>query len=241
MPSVPLRFVAPDVDNLAALKIWEAASASGPFALIDTVTDIGIFGERISEYTTENALNINDWFSISWVDDRGAETNLSAPMVGGATTLVGTIIQRVRERDRNVDMNVVQQEAEVVLQTWFGDSTDPYDPSLTATYRVINGMTYMTLSRVLMADLLAQTEVESATLGLVSFKSSSGKNKLANIQALMTLAERDLQIGGSLVLNMERLCHVYGGLDWRILRGMLFNDQEFAFIPWQMRRVELVK
>jgi hypothetical protein len=240
MASIPLRFVPPDIDNLTTLKVWEGSVADGAFVLIDTVTDIGEYPNYITEWTTQNANLVTDWFAISWVDDGDAESPLSAPIQGGTTTLVAKLIQRVRERNRNVDINVVQQEAEAVLQTYFGDTADPYDVTLTANYKILNGLTYMTLARTLMAELLSQTEVNQATVGLVSFKSATGQNTLANIQELIDMAERDLGIGGSVVLDLDRLCITYGGPDWQVLRQLLYTDQELAYIPympWPIERV----
>lgn len=240
MASVPLRFVPPDVPDLASLKVWESSAKDGTFSLIDTVTEIGDYPDYISSYTTDNAVLATDWFAISWTDIGGAETPLSAPLQGGETTLVAQIMQRVRERNPNVNLNVAQQEAEVAIQYYFGDNVDPYDPALVdqVSYRVLNGLTYLTLARTLIAELLTHAEVNSATVGLVSFKTASSKALLDNLQELIDIAELDLGISGSTVLDLKRICHVYGGPDPRIARLLLQTDQEYVFIPYRPWPIE---
>jgi hypothetical protein len=236
---MPLRFVPPDIENLVAMKVWEGASSTGPFNQIDFVTAIGEYPTYIEHYTTANVGNPANWFALSWIDDKGAETALTAPMQGNVNTLVGEIVQRSRERMPGLSIQVVTQEAEGAIQVWMGEDTDPYDPSLIASYRQKNGLTYLTIARTLLGELLMTSSVESATMSLVSFKGTNTRNTLKNIDELVAMAEEDLGISGSAVLQLEKLCHIYGGPDPRILRALSTVDQEFRFIPYRPWPIEM--
>ena len=240
--NVPLTFVPPDVEDLVQMKIWEAPAADGPFAVIDTVDNIGSYPTYIDNYTTTLAISETDWFALSWVDDKGAETELTQSIQGGVKTLVSEITERCLQRMPRLSLQVVTQEAEGSIQVYLGESTDPYDPALleNTSYRERNGLTYMTIARTLMGEMLMTSAVQQAQMGLISFKAANTTQLLKNVQDLMEMAEADLGISGSRVLDMTRICQVYGGQDWLALRQYLFNDQEFAFIPWQPWPIEAV-
>jgi hypothetical protein len=184
MAIVPFRFVPPDLENLVAMNVWEASSSTGPFILIDTLETFGDYPDYVDSYTTAHAISPTDWFALSFVDSAGAETKLSTPMKGGEVTLVGEIVRRARERMPSISIQIITQEVEAAIQTWLGDNTDPYDVTLTATYRQKNGLTYMAIARTLMADLLMSSSMDSATVGLVAFKTASGAGSLKNIEEL---------------------------------------------------------
>jgi hypothetical protein len=243
MFKIPLTFVPPDVENLVEMKIWEGATATGTFSTIETVTEIGSYPTYIDNYTTDQATSETDWFALSWVDDKGAETELTQAIQGGVKTLVSEITQRCLQRMPRLSLQVVTQEAEGSIQVYLGESTDPYDPDLLdeTSYRQKNGLTYMTIARTLMGEMLMTSAVQQAQMGLISFKSANTTQLLKNIQELIRLAESDLGISGSRVMDMERILPLYGGQDWRILRRYLYTDQEFAFIPWQPWPIEPVK
>jgi hypothetical protein len=243
MPTeIPLTFVPPDVENLVSMMIWEGPSSDGPFVVIETVTDIGSYPTYIDNYTTDLASSPTDWFALTWEDDKGAETELTQAIQGGVHTLVAEITQRCLQRMPRLSLQVVTQEVEGTIQTYMGEMTDPYDPTLesTVSYRKKNGLTYMAIARTLMGEMLMESAVESATMGLITFKAANTTQMLKNIEELIAMAEADLGISGSRVIDMERLVQVYGGQDWRILRRYLYNDQEFAFIPWQPWPIEVV-
>ena len=243
MASIPLTFVPPDMENLVSMKIWEGAAVDGPFSNIETVNAIGSYPTYIDNYTTNLASSATDWFALTWVDNKGAETELTQAIQGGVETLVSEITQRCLQRMPRLSLQVVTQEVEGSIQVYLGEGTDPYDPTLLdkTNYRERNGLTYMAIARTLMGEVLMSSAIESATMGLIQFKSANTTQLLKNVQELMDMAEADLGISGSLVLDMERILPLYGGQDWRILRRYLFNDQEFAFIPWQPWPIEPVR
>jgi hypothetical protein len=203
MASVELTFVPPDDLNLDALLIYESDSKDGPFSLIETVDEIGIYPDWISEYTTTQAQNINDWFTIRWRDNKGAETRASVPVEGGAQLLVGRIVRRMRERDAEISMAVSKQEAEAAIQQYYGDKVDPYDPLLKPNYRITTGLVYLAMARVYAARTL-QGDVESATIGLVSFKKSRS-TATANADQLLKLANRELGLSMSVIMLIKEI------------------------------------
>ena len=176
------------------------------------------------------------------MDDKGAETELTQAIQGGVKTLVSEITERCLQRMPRLSLQVVTQEAEGSIQVYLGETTDPYDPTLLdqTSYRERNGLTYMTIARTLMGEMLMSSAVQQAQMGLISFKSANTTQMLKNVQELMRMAESDLGISGSRVLDMERIVIAYGGQDWRVLRHYLYNDQEFAFIPWQPWPIEAI-
>lgn len=239
---VTIRFTAPSDPDTAALRIYESAAQLGPFVQIDRTAAIGAYPNFIDHYTTTQATDKNDWFAIAWEDSSGAVGDMSTPLKGGTLSLIATLIDRVLQRDKSLSGDVVRQEAEATVETLF--AIDPYTADLTTLvasgkqYRTLNGLTYMVLARALMARMIQNIESESATLGLVSFKASSGKTGLADIDALIEMAERDLGIGGTVVIDMERICKVYGGKDPRVLEQLLGIDQEYAILPYRPMWIE---
>lgn len=217
---VPLSWIPPDIPDLAKLYILEGPSATGPFVSIETITSIGTYPGYIDHYTTALATSATDWFAIQWEDGVGAKTDISAPIQGGETTLVAEIVKRVRERDSGLSLQVIQQEAEGAIESYFGG--DPYDPDLvdTATYGQKNGLTYMVLARALMstvvASIAASLNVDQATIGLISFKSgtstSSGTKTTSfdSIQKLLDMANALLGLTGSRVLQIADICRERG-------------------------------
>jgi hypothetical protein len=202
VPSISLQFVSPDNDNLAALKIWEAPSQDGPFDVIETVTDIGIWPNYIDEYTSANVVNpISDWFAISWVDDKGAETEISAAIQGGTSTAVWKLVQRLLQREPSIDERVAVQVAEYVISV-AKHTEDPYDPTLTFTYRQWEGMTLLAQARAAIQSF-ASGESESYTAGLVSQKSTSGGTDKDKITWLLQQANALLGISMNWIMLLE--------------------------------------
>jgi hypothetical protein len=207
MPSIHLRFIPPDVESLAKLVIYESPSQTGTFTQIEEVTAIGSYPDYIDEYTTSLAGNVNHWFSIEWVDSKGASSGLSPPVQGNQETVVGEVVQRVMLRDASLKELVVLQETEAVVAQVFG--ADPYSVPITSvTYPQWRGMTNLTLAYCYLGQLVTTSTTSGASwvAGLVSMKgdsSSTGKSSKADaIDALMQKASADLGISMSRVLQM---------------------------------------
>jgi hypothetical protein len=204
--SVPLRFVPPGDPDIVALHIYEGPTVNGPFSEIEVVNFSK--GAAPDEWTTTFASNALDWFAIDWADDKGAFVGMSPALQGGTGTLVAEIVRRVQERDPSLDIRVIAQEAEAVIEQYKG--ADPYDPNLTATYQEMAGMTYLVLARSIVGTAIVVGNTESATLGLVSFKSSSSNQTTANVQALLDEAYILLGVNESFVMQLPPLCDGYG-------------------------------
>jgi hypothetical protein len=239
MATVTLQFQAPDTEDLSELRVYEAAAPTGPFVQIDSTTEIFAGEGYIDSFTTDAADTADDWFSITWVA-ADVESPLSPPVRGVDPGLVGEIAQRVMQRDPSLDYAVVLQEAESVVEQFFGK--DPYSVDLSVDapaariYRTKNGLTYWTLAQTILAGFAMSSSVQSATLGLVSFRSESGQTKGGDVQELLDLAWKQLGIGGSVVLDMRRICQRYGGKNWRSIQGRI--DGEIMYQPWVPRTIE---
>lgn len=238
MAQVNLKVTQPDDPTVASLHIFESANPTGPFVEVATVAVAN--GQVIEEVDVDATLE-TDWFAFQWADATPAWlTPLSPPVKAGEFSFVELVIDRVRQRDRTLDGDIVRQEAEAAIEWYF--SKNPYGVSLAdiadgSQYRTLNGLTYLVMARAIVARYIKLTQTESATLGLVSFKSGAVQSA-KDIDKLMELANSMLGIGGSVVIDMERICKVYGGRDWRLIEQYLNADQEFAFIPWVPRWVE---
>lgn len=215
--SVYLDFVPPNhIPNMTSLHIFESAAKTGPFQEIEEVTAVGTQGSYITSYTTDKATSASDWFAIQWEDGKGALTDMSSPVKGGTQTVVGEVVTRVMQRDPFANEEVVTQEAEAIICKYFG-VTDPYDPALVATYQELNGLTYLTLAFTYLSTSVTQGAgaVESATVGLVTLRSgTSTATKTVDIGQLLELAANYLGVGGSRVMQIEEILHVYGGPAW---------------------------
>jgi len=207
MASVPLTFVAPDIEDLVALLIYEAPEQDGPFALIETVEDVGVYPGYIDNYTTDQATSTSDWFAIRWQDAKGAESPLSVPIRGGTTTVVASLIRRTRERNAGLDTRVIQQEAEAATERYFGQ--DPYTVDLAdVSYRVLNGLVYLVLARCLTVQQ-SQGSADRVTIGLTTIASQSGATVSQKaIDELLALARGELGIDQSVVLQLTAIENV---------------------------------
>jgi len=204
VPSVHLTFTAPDVENLTTLKIYEAASPTGTFSPIETVSPMGVYPDYIDEYTTDKALNTGDWFAIEFIDSKGATTGLSVAVKGDQQLAISEIIQRVTERDASLNERVVQQEAESAI--YYATATDPYDPTLSFNYLQKRGITNLTLAFCYLSEM-AQSVGASWTAGIVSMKFSDAaiKARADSINRLIAQANRDLGTSFSMVAYLEDL------------------------------------
>lgn len=215
MAEVELNFDPPDISGLTALDIFESSLASGPFTLVESVAAIGSYPDYITRYKTLLAANVNNWFAVQWRKGAAAVTPLSPPMKGGAASFVQQIVERVRQRDKSLDEDVVTQEAEAAIERYFGKN--PYTASLAdiaegLTFQVLNGLTYLTMARSILARLTKQANVQSATLGMVSMKTGETETSIANVESLLDMAARELGLAVSVVVQMAEVEVAAGSL-----------------------------
>ena len=209
MASVRIDFVKPNDPDLVALHIWEASEKEGVYNEIEEVDEIGTFPNYISYYTTDQAASTIGWFRIQWEDSKGATSELSEPRQGGADNLVSIIVDRVLLRDSSINEAVAVQEAEAVIQWYFGGK-DPYsiDPA-TVSYTQMSGLTLLTLGRSLLFEVLVggSSSANSWTAGLVSLKSESGTggSSTAGIFDLLKQANTLLGLSQSSIAQMEEI------------------------------------
>lgn len=207
--SVHLDFIPPNVPDLASLKIYEAAAKTGPWTVIETVTAIGSQGSYISEYTTANATSLTDWFSIEWIDSKGASYGQSQGVQGGVESLVSEIVDRVMLRDPTLNEQVVGQEAEAVVEQYY-NVTDPLSLLASdATAQELSGLTLLVLVRSKLVQISLGT-TESYTAGLVSQKAGTSSSS-ADLEALLKAANVLLGTSFSVVLQMRDNC-IAGGM-----------------------------
>jgi len=206
MASVPFEFAPPAQENIVALRIYESPDQAGPFVQIERVTNIGTYPTYISQYTTNAASSVDNWFGIAWEDEGGAISEMSDPIKVGVQTLVGEVVDRVMQRDVLLNRAVVTQEAEAVIEQYF--SADPYTVEVAGvSYRILNGLVNLTLARSLLIRVFQSfSEAEQATIGLVTLKSSTSSSvRIREIDALITMAAGALGLNTSLVLQMEEI------------------------------------
>jgi hypothetical protein len=201
MASVHLEFVAPDVQDLVSLHIYESSSSLGPFTIIDSVTGIGSYPDYISEYTTANAVSETNWFAIEWIDSKGATSDLSQPVKGDTQTALGAIVDRVMLRDPTLNREIVVQEAEAAL---YQMGIDPYGPAEQMTPTQTRGLTNMTLAMCYVVTGAGAVTASEYIAGIVSQKISDTalKGRQDAIKALIAAANKDLGLDYSVVALM---------------------------------------
>lgn len=207
MADVALKFNPPADPDITALHIEEANDSTGPWVPIDIEEDVGAYPDYISEYTTSLATSNMAWFRIRWRDTKGAFTDYSQPVQGGTSSLVAEVKDRVMQRDPMLVDAIVYQEAEAVVSQVFG-TENPYDPTLSASYRVLSGLVYLTLARSLIARVIQSSveNIESATIGIVSFKTVAKVESIEkSVAPLIAMANSMLGISTSFVLVMEEV------------------------------------
>lgn len=205
MASVHLNFVPPDDENIVTLEIYESTVKEGPFSIIESVTSIGTYPGYIDEYTTSVATSISDWFAIRWIDNKGAASQLSIPVKGDATTPVGEIASRVKERSPTISDRIIVQEAEAAISYVF-PTIDPYDSTVTFSYVEKRGLTNMTLAMCYLAEM-AQTSSSNWTAGILSMKTSDAAvaNREKAIEKLMKQVNVDLNLNFSYIGQLTEL------------------------------------
>jgi hypothetical protein len=200
MFKVTLHFLPPGDDDIVKLHVMESPTKDGVFAEVDTTEEIGTYPNYISHYTTALANTEDDWFSIVWENAAGDVSDLLTPIKGGTETLLSRIVRRVIERDPAVSPNIAAQESEVVIYETLGSLDVPVEE---VTPPQMSGMTYLTLARVYISDIVQTTQSESYTAGLVQQKTSSGQSAVASVDQLIELANKDLGLNVSVVMLME--------------------------------------
>ena len=205
MASVRLQFT--PLEGFTKLNIYEADTAElAPGSKIETVVVDPV--DPISQYTTQQATGLNKWFSIQWEDASGGLSEMSNPIQGGTTTFIGEIIDLVRERDSSLDEQVVRQEAEAAIESFFG--VDPYSIEFgSQRYAVKIGLARLVQARSLINGLVTTTSVSSSnsgwTAGLVSMKSGTAdqvKQSESLIKWLLEQASLSLGLSGSRIAQM---------------------------------------
>lgn len=208
--TIELRVTPPDTEDVASLVVYESANPTGPFAVVKTI-DVSALDPVPDTYDINIAdiASENDWFAVQWKDAAGSWlTPLSPPTKSGATSFVELIVDRVRQRDMSMKKSIVIQEAEAAIERYF--NKNPYSVTMadipeSRTYSVMNGLTYLAMARSYLALSTSESSVQSATLGLVSFRSESGKERSVDVEALIALANVELGINTSVILEMERV------------------------------------
>ena len=199
--NVTLALVPPDDENIVALRVYESSDRAGSFEQVDRTTDVGAYPDYITSYLTTSALALDDWFYVAWEDDVGGLPYVSYPVKGGLPSIVDQVVQRVMQRDASISLALATQEAEAVVEQFYG--VDPYSVTAQPAYRILNGLTYLTLARCIIFE--SATESESVTIGLVRLQQSGSVKR--DLDGLIALANSALGWSTSVVLQMEDICH----------------------------------
>jgi hypothetical protein len=217
--SVRIDLSPPPQDDVVALRIYEAPAEAGPYTQIERTSAVGVYPTYISHYTTVLALSTTDWFKIAWEYTNNVIGPQSQAVQGGqGPLLIGKVIERVIQRDGSLNEGIVSQEAEGVIESYFGQ--DPYDPELTTNYKKLNGLVLMTLYRSQLVRMLSTTTsmaasgpMESFTIGLVSAKSGTGSSTSSAtsrsedaLSKLLDLAWKELEVPLSIILQLAEPC-----------------------------------
>lgn len=205
MPTkVVVKVTQPDDPTVSGLHIFESANPTGPFV---EIANIVVPPGQVLESVDVDATLGTDWFASQWKDAQGAWlTPLSPPVKAGDSSFVELVIDRVMQRDRSLDRDIVRQEVEAAVEFVF--NKNPYGVSFAdipsgQQYRRINGIVYLAMARSYIAASSSSSNVQSATLGLVSLRTESGTQRTVDVQHLIDLANLSLGISTSLVLQME--------------------------------------
>jgi hypothetical protein len=226
MASVHLDFIPPDHEDVTQLIIYESASPTGPWNIIETVATVGTYPNYITEYTTTAATSAQNWFSIEWKDSKGASFGQSQGVQGGAESLVSEIVDRVMLRDPSIKEEIAAQEAEAVVEKFYG-TTDPLSKLASdATAQELSGLTLLTIVRSKLVTI-SQTSNAGYTAGLVSqTASSTASTSLDNLKALLEEANILLGLSFSVVLQLAEI-DIAGGA------SLVSNDQSRLLVEFQ--------
>lgn len=217
MAAVRIDLSPPPQDDVVALRIYEStAGSSGPYVQIERTTTVGVYPSYISHFTTTLATSATSWFKIAWEYQGGVVGPQSQGVQAGqGPTLIGRVIERAMQRDPTLNEGIVAQEAEGVIESFFGK--DPYDPTLTYTYTQLNGLVLMTLYRAQLVRFLQSataSDVDSFTIGIVSAKSGTSTATITKseqaLARLLSLAQQELGVGTSLILQLAEPSYSVG-------------------------------
>lgn len=168
MPNLTIDFTPPEDPDYVALHVEEAPTAEGIYDALPAIVVAYPYPTKVRV----NVTNANDWFRVRWENSSGGFTPYSDPVPGGVTTFISKVINRVMLRMPNADESIITQEAETVIESVLG--VDPYDQATDLKYRTWSGLTLLTMARVQLSSLIAQTgQSASFTAGLVSMKTDS--------------------------------------------------------------------
>ena len=187
--------------DIAALRVFESSDPGGPFTQIDRTTDVGTYPGYITSYETALASAVDDWFYVAWENGAGDLVYTSSPTLSGAFSIVEQVAERVLQRDPTLDLTLATQEAEAAIEQYYG--ADPYSITVQPSYRILNGLVYLTLANCYIFS--SASSVESASIGMVRFQTSTSSN--ANVNALIERANSLLGMNTSVVLQMKRIEH----------------------------------
>lgn len=227
MASVFLNFTPPEEEGITILRIFEAPAADGPFTPIEDVSDVGMYPNYISFYTTTSADNADDWFSIQWINADGAESETSAAIQGGTNTLAGVLLQRMLLRDPSLSENIAFQEAEAVISDYYG-VLDPntVDPN-TVSPKILSGLTNYALMRTYIAQTIISSQNTGSkwSAGIVALDNSKSSSISAqSLKDMLWLVNRDLGLNYSVILSLKEIkvaggfCQITG---FDVTRGIL--------------------
>lgn len=209
MAQVQLNFTPPIEEGIVALLVFESVDPDAGYSLVDTHTSVGTYPGYINSYTTQNAVNVNDWFAIAWQDAQGNITPISEPVRGNTTTLVGEIMDRVLLRSPDLDENIVYQETLAVISYVYG-TDDPFsiDVATVSELWKVELANLALVSTLYVVQVEHGTSAQSYTAGIISESSNSGssiKDVLDNLERLEKRSLKKLGIGGSLVATYNTL------------------------------------
>lgn len=200
MASVPLDFTPPEEPNITTLHIFESPTQTGSFTEIESVTPIGVYPNYITRYTTTVATSLDYWFAIQWEDALGALSPMSMPVQGGTETLVNKVVSRVLLRDPSVNEIIATQEAEAVIEQFYGGQ-DPYTVDQNVSYSVLSGLTLITMARSIVMSASVTTTGGKWVAGIVSMDNSSTSK--FDPAVLLVEAKRFLGISESTILQLS--------------------------------------
>lgn len=208
--SIPLDFIPPGEPGIVALRIYESPTKTGSYTQIERVTAIGAYPNYITRYETALAGAVDHWFAIAWESTGGFVGELSVPVQGGKTTLVGILTDRMILRDPALNEIIAAEEAEGAISDYYG-TIDPFsvDPATVSPY-ILSGLTMLALARAYIVTALTTSTTQSYTAGLVQQTSGSATKQQQNIEGFLNLANRMLGRNYSFVALMEEL-EVAGG------------------------------
>jgi hypothetical protein len=209
--SVSLKFTPPEDKDMVAMKVYESDVIDGAYTLIDTVNDIGTYPTYIDHFTTALAVSKSDWFSIEFIDNKGAVTARSNPVQGGTETLVGDITDRIMLRDPQVNENIARELAEATIEQYF--SKDPYTVDVDdVKYRIKIGLTFLALASIYtVASNSSMGTTGSWVAGLLSMNNTTSVTASAqNIAALEKEASKWLGKSIAVVAHLAEIEIVRG-------------------------------